>query len=91
MKWRANWVFRNYFFGNRLGWLQAPKGECAQGEIFPHQENNALPDQLCEAVVVRSGQEPNRGKSRHPKSRGAGLGNGSTAFHPEPDGTDHLK
>ena len=39
-------------------------GEAAAGDFIyvppfvPHQEINALPDQPCEAVVVRSGQEP---------------------------------
>ena len=26
--------------------------------FVPHQEINALPDEVCECVVVRSGQEP---------------------------------
>ena len=39
-------------------------GEAGQGDFIyvppyvPHQEINALPDEPCEAVVVRSGQDP---------------------------------
>ena len=47
-------------WGDRLEF----SGEAGPGDFIyvppyvPHQEINALPDQPCEAVVVRSGQEP---------------------------------
>jgi uncharacterized RmlC-like cupin family protein len=47
-------------WGDRLEFA----GEAGPGDFIfvppyvPHQEINALPDQPCEAVVVRSGQEP---------------------------------
>ena len=47
-------------WGDRLEF----SGEAGAGDFIyvppyvPHQEINALPDQPCEAVVVRSGQEP---------------------------------
>ncbi|MGO9255378.1 MAG: cupin domain-containing protein [Bryobacteraceae bacterium] len=47
-------------WGDRLEF----SGEAGPGDFIyvppyvPHQEINALPDELCEAVVVRSGQDP---------------------------------
>ena len=47
-------------WGDRLEFV----GEAGPGDFIyvppyvPHQEINALPDEPCEAVVVRSGQEP---------------------------------
>jgi uncharacterized RmlC-like cupin family protein len=47
-------------WGDRLEF----SGEAGKGDFIyvppfvPHQEINALPDQICEAVVVRSGQDP---------------------------------
>jgi uncharacterized RmlC-like cupin family protein len=50
----------------------------------PHQEINALRDELCEAVVVRSGQDPVVVNldidSPEPSSTGDSIG----PFHPEP-------
>jgi uncharacterized RmlC-like cupin family protein len=50
----------------------------------PHQEINALRDELCEAVVVRSGQDPVVVNldidSPEPSSAGDSIG----PFHPEP-------
>jgi uncharacterized RmlC-like cupin family protein len=50
----------------------------------PHQEINALPDEPCEAVVVRSGQEPivvNLDIESPEPSRARGSGG---PFHPNP-------
>ena len=60
-------------WGDRLEF----SGEAGPGDFIyvppyvPHQEINALPGEPCEAVVVRSGQEPDRRESR-PRKPGAG-------------------
>ena len=67
-------------------------GEAGPGDFIyvppyvPHQEINALPSEPCEAVVVRSGQEPivvNLDlESPEPASAGGGVT--PAPFHPKP-------
>jgi uncharacterized RmlC-like cupin family protein len=48
----------------------------------PHQEINALPDEPCEAVVVRSGQDPVVVNLDLESPEPASAGN-PTPFHPK--------
>jgi uncharacterized RmlC-like cupin family protein len=64
--------------------------EAAQGDFIyvppfvPHQEINALTDQPCECVVVRSGQEPIVVNLEMETPEPASAGRGNLPFHPEP-------
>src|SRR5579859_4842662 len=51
--------------------------------FVPHQEINALPDQPCEAVVVRSGQEPIVVSLDIESPENAGPSGRTIPFHPE--------
>jgi uncharacterized RmlC-like cupin family protein len=63
-------------------------GEAGPGDFIyvppfvPHQEINAQPDEACEAVVVRSGQDPIVVNLDMPSPEPAGSGK-PTPFHPE--------
>ena len=63
-------------------------GEAGPGDFIyvppfvPHQEINASPDELCEAVVVRSGQDPIVVNLDMPSPEPASSGK-PTPFHPE--------
>jgi uncharacterized RmlC-like cupin family protein len=50
--------------------------------FVPHQEINALPDQPCEAVVVRSGQDPVVVNLEMESPEPASAGRGGAPFHP---------
>ncbi len=50
--------------------------------FVPHQEINAKPDEACEAVVVRSGQDPIVVNLNMPSPEPASAGK-PTPFHPE--------
>ena len=50
--------------------------------FVPHQEINASPDEICEAVVVRSGQEPIVVNLDLNTPEQAGPGSGKSQFHP---------
>jgi uncharacterized RmlC-like cupin family protein len=62
--------------------------EAAQGDFIyvppfvPHQEINALPDEACECVVVRSGQEPIVVNLQIDTPEPASSGHGEVPFHP---------
>ena len=64
-------------------------GEAGPGDFIyvppfvPHQEINALADQVCEAVVVRSGQEPVVVNLDIESLEVARTGEGPVPFHPE--------
>jgi uncharacterized RmlC-like cupin family protein len=64
-------------------------GEAAPGDFIyvppyvPHQEINAHVDQPCEAVVVRSGQEPIVVNLDIESPEPASAGVGKTTFHPK--------
>lgn len=70
-------------WGDRLEF----SGEAGPGDFIyvppfvPHQEMNALPDQPCEAVVVRSGQDPIVVNLDLPSSEPEA--GGQTPFHPK--------
>jgi uncharacterized RmlC-like cupin family protein len=49
----------------------------------PHQEINASPDEICEAVVVRGGQEPIVVNLDLPTPEPAGAGPPVIPFHPD--------
>jgi uncharacterized RmlC-like cupin family protein len=49
----------------------------------PHQEINARQDEACEAVVVRSGQEPIVVNLQMETPEPAGAGNPDVPFHPK--------
>ena len=64
-------------------------GEAGQGDFIyvppyvPHQEINALAGEICEAVVVRSGQEPIVVNLHLESPEPAGASEGGTEpFHP---------
>jgi len=65
-------------------------GEAGAGDFIfvppfvPHQEVNALPDQPCEAVVVRSGQDPIVVNLSIASPEGASGNGGAVPFHPKP-------
>jgi uncharacterized RmlC-like cupin family protein len=67
-------------------------GEAGAGDFIyvppyvPHQEINALASEPCEAVVVRSGQEPIvvNLDLESPEPASAGGGNAPAPFHPKP-------
>ena len=73
-------------WGDRLEF----SGEAGAGDFIyvppyvPHQEMNALPDQACEAVVVRSGQEPIVVNLDLESPEPCSTGPGSGPFHPQP-------
>jgi uncharacterized RmlC-like cupin family protein len=50
----------------------------------PHQEINALTDELCEAVVVRSGQDPIVVNLEMATPEPASPGHPGVPFHPKP-------
>lgn len=52
--------------------------------FVPHQEINGKPDEACEAVVVRSGQEPIVVNLDLETPEPASAGKGAVPFHPEP-------
>jgi uncharacterized RmlC-like cupin family protein len=66
-------------------------GEAGPGDFIyvppyvPHQEINALPDQPCEAVVVRSGQDPIVVNLDLESPEPAGTVRRATPFHPPYD------
>jgi len=49
----------------------------------PHQEMNARSDEPCEAVVVRSGQDPIVVNLEMPNADEAQIGKGDVPFHPQ--------
>lgn len=49
----------------------------------PHQEINASPDEICEAVVVRNGQDPIVINLELETPEPASAGNRGMAFHPD--------
>jgi uncharacterized RmlC-like cupin family protein len=51
----------------------------------PHQEINARPDEPCEAVVVRSGQDPVVVNLHIESPEPAAEGHPGVPFHPKPD------
>jgi uncharacterized RmlC-like cupin family protein len=63
-------------------------GEAGPGDFIyvppyvPHQEINALPSEPCEAVVVRSGQDPVVVNLDLESPEPAGTDPGATPFHP---------
>ena len=65
-------------------------GEAGPGDFIyvppyvPHQEINARPNEPCEAVVVRSGQEPIVVNLDMDTAEPASAGQGGIPFHPEP-------
>jgi uncharacterized RmlC-like cupin family protein len=71
-------------WGDRLEF----SGEASPGDFIyvppyvPHQEINALPDEPCEAVVVRSGQEPIVVNLDLPSPEPAGGSGAPVPFHP---------
>jgi uncharacterized RmlC-like cupin family protein len=71
-------------WGDRLEF----SGEAGPGDFIfvppyvPHQEINALPDTPCEAVVVRSGQEPIVVNLQMESPEPASAGTGEEMFHP---------
>lgn len=73
-------------WGDRLEFV----GEAGAGDFIyvppyvPHQEINALPDEPCEAVVVRSGQEPIVVNLDLPSPEAAEPTLPDTPFHPAP-------
>ena len=75
-------------WGDRLEF----SGEAGAGDFIyvppyvPHQEINALPDETCEAVVVRSGQEPIVVNLDLAGPEPAGGTSAATPFHPRPGG-----
>jgi uncharacterized RmlC-like cupin family protein len=72
-------------------------GEAGPGDFIyvppfvPHQEINALPDQACEAVVVRSGQEPIVINLDIETAENAGTGGLEFPFHPGHGGIEAQK
>ena len=72
-------------WGDRLEF----SGEAGPGDFIyvppfvPHQEINALPDEICEAVVVRSGQEPIVVNLDLESPEPAGAGGMPAPFHPD--------
>ncbi len=64
-------------------------GEAGPGDFIyvppyvPHQEINALPDEPCEAVVVRSGQDPIVVNLDLESPEPAGTDGGAAPFHPK--------
>ena len=50
--------------------------------FVPHQEINALPDEICECVVVRSGQEPIVVNLQMETPEPASAGRSGMPFHP---------
>ena len=72
-------------WGDRLEF----SGEAGPGDFIyvppfvPHQEINALVDQPCEAVVVRSGQEPIVINLDIESTEPGNAGRVTTPFHPE--------
>jgi hypothetical protein len=80
--------------GGAIIWSSAVK----RGRAFiyvppfvPHQEINALPDQPCEAVVVRSGQEPIVVNLDIETAENAGTGALEFPFHPRHGGIQPQK
>jgi uncharacterized RmlC-like cupin family protein len=73
-------------WGDRLEF----SGEAGPGDFIyvppyvPHQEINALPDEPCEAVVVRSGQEPIVVNLDIESSEAGGVDSAAHPFHPKP-------
>ena len=75
----------------RMRWGESLEfsGEAGPGDFIyvppyvPHQEINALPDQPCEAVVVRSGQDPIVVNLDFVSPEPAGPGT-PAPFHPKP-------
>jgi uncharacterized RmlC-like cupin family protein len=71
-------------WGNHLEF----SGEAGPGDFIyvppyvPHQEINALPGEPCEAVVVRSGQDPIVVNLDLESPEPAGTDRGATPFHP---------
>jgi uncharacterized RmlC-like cupin family protein len=64
-------------------------GEAGPGDFIyvppyvPHQEINALAHEPCEAVVVRSGQDPIVVNLDIESPEPTGAGNGPAPFHPK--------
>src|SRR5450755_4790332 len=52
--------------------------------FVPHQEINARPDELCEAVIVRSGQDPIVVNLDIESPEPSAVDSGATPFHPNP-------
>jgi len=73
-------------WGDRLEF----SGEAGPGDFIyvppyvPHQEINALADEICEAVVVRSGQDPIVVNLELESPEPASAGAKPEPFHPEP-------
>jgi uncharacterized RmlC-like cupin family protein len=73
-------------WGDRLEF----SGEAGQGDFIyvppyvPHQEINARTDEPCEAVVVRSGQDPVVVNLEIESPEPDGAEHGATPFHPNP-------
>lgn len=77
-------------WGDRLEF----SGEAGPGDFIyvppyvPHQEINALPDEVCEAVVVRSGQDPVVVNLDLPSPEAGDAGGEPVPFHPSGRGAE---